>query len=150
MRVVIRPLASTDREAWRPLWQGYLDFYQRPLAPEISDLTWARLNDPAEPMFALGAEIDGDLVGFAHAVIHRSTWLAGHSCYLEDLFVSPASRSGGVGRALIEAVAQEAGVRGCDRLHWLTHTDNATARHLYDKVAAHLGFVSYRRSLLDS
>ncbi|WEK49764.1 MAG: GNAT family N-acetyltransferase [Candidatus Kaistia colombiensis] len=150
MRVVIRPLVAADHEAWRPLWQGYLDFYQRTLAPEITDLTWARLNDPAEPMFALGAESDGRLVGFAHAVIHRSTWLAGHSCYLEDLFVSPASRSGGVGRALIEAVAQQAGVRGCDRLHWLTHADNTTARRLYDKVAAQLGFISYRRSLLDA
>ena len=150
MTVVIRPLDLVDREAWLSLWHGYLDFYERTLAPEIIDLTWARLNDPAEPMFALGAEHDWQLVGFAHAVIHRSTWLAGHSCYLEDLFVSPASRSGGVGRALIEATAKQAEVRGCDRLHWLTHTDNATARRLYDKVAADLGFISYRRSLLDT
>ncbi|WP_029076099.1 GNAT family N-acetyltransferase [Kaistia adipata] len=149
MNVVIRPLAPADHAAWLSLWQGYLDFYERALAPEITDLTWTRLHDPAEPMFALGAERDGRLVGFAHAILHRSTWLAGHSCYLEDLFVSPGDRGGGIGGALIEAVAQQARDRGCDRLHWLTHTDNATARRLYDKLAAHLGFVSYRRSLLD-
>ncbi|BCP54329.1 N-acetyltransferase [Kaistia sp. 32K] len=150
MNVVIRPLAPADHVAWLRLWQGYLDFYERTLSPEITALTWARLHDAAEPMFALGAEQDGRLVGFAHAILHRSTWLAGHSCYLEDLFVSPDSRGGGVGRTLIEAVARDARERGCDRLHWLTHTDNATARRLYDQVAAHLGFVSYRRSLLDT
>ena len=149
MSVVIRPLAPADHAAWLSLWQGYLDFYERPLAREITELTWTRLNAPDEPMFALGAEHDGRLVGFAHAILHRSTWLAGHSCYLEDLFVSPDSRGGGIGGALIEAVALNARDRGCDRLHWLTHTDNATARRLYDKVAAHLGFVSYRRSLLE-
>jgi GNAT superfamily N-acetyltransferase len=148
MTITVRPLVPTDRAAWLPLWQSYIDFYGRVVTPEISDLTWLRLHDAHEPMFGLGAVRDGMLAGFAIALLHRSTWLKGYSCYLEDLFVAPEARGGGAGRALIEAVAAEAVGRGADRLHWLTHRDNATARRLYDALASHSGMVSYRRSLL--
>ena len=43
-------------------------------------------------------------VGLAHILFHRSTWSNGWYCYLEDLFVDPARRQKGTGRALIEAV----------------------------------------------
>ncbi|WP_432012206.1 hypothetical protein [Streptomyces cucumeris] len=37
--VEVRPLASADREAWEPLWQAYLDFYEQALPTEVTDLT---------------------------------------------------------------------------------------------------------------
>jgi GNAT superfamily N-acetyltransferase len=62
---------------------------------------------------------------------------------LEDLFVEPQARGGGTGRALIAAVADAARTRGCERLYWLTHESNATARRLYDVVATNEGFIRY-------
>ncbi|MEU8825829.1 GNAT family N-acetyltransferase [Streptomyces sp. NPDC048636] len=145
--VDVRPLAVGDRDVWEPLWQAYLDFYGQDLPTEVVDLTWARFADPAEPMGGLGAWADGVLVGICHYVLHPSTWSAGCSCYLEDLFTTPAARGRGVGRALIDATAAAARRAGAEKLYWQTHTDNATARALYDRVARHEGFVVYERAL---
>jgi GNAT superfamily N-acetyltransferase len=129
------------------LWQGYLTFYESSVAPEVTDETWRRFHDPAEPMGALGAFLDGRLVGIVHYLFHRSTWTTGDYCYLQDLFTVPEARGQGAGRALIEAVVERAKAAGASRVYWLTHETNATARVLYDKVADRSGFIQYRRIL---
>lgn len=143
----MRSLQLTDRDAWDPLWQGYLAFYETALPASVTDATWLRFSDPAEPMHALGA-FDGErLVGICHHLLHRSTWSLGHYAYLEDLFTNPAHRGRGVARALIEVTAQSARDGGATKLYWQTHEGNMAARALYDQVARHEGFVVYEREL---
>jgi GNAT superfamily N-acetyltransferase len=96
-------------------------------------------------MLCLVAEDDDALIGFTHLVFHRGTWAIGDFCYLEDLFVAEHARNRGAAHALIEAVYALADERGCERVYWLTHESNTTARALYDKLARHLGFIQYRR-----
>ena len=141
----IRPLAAADKQAWTPLWAGYVEFYRATIAPEVSELTFARLLDSAEPMFCLAAEQDRRVIGIVHCVLHRSTWTRGPYLYLQDLFVAPDVRSSGAGRALIEAVYVRADELGAERVYWLTHESNATARILYDRVAHRSGFIQYRK-----
>ena len=141
----IRPLTAADHDAWLPLWQGYQAFYKTAIAPEVTAVTWARLLDPADPVHALGAEVDSRLIGIAHYLFHRSTWTIGDYCYLQDLFVSEAARGSGAGRMLIEAVSAAAEAAGASRVYWLTAEDNDTARALYDRVARYSGFIQYRR-----
>ena len=143
--VVIRALRREDRAPWEVLWRAYLAFYESEVAPEVTSGTWARLHDAAEPMFALGAFKDEELVGIVHYLFHRSTWTLGDYCYLQDLFTADEARGQGVGRALIEAVYEEARAAGASRVYWLTHETNATARRLYDAVAARSGFIQYRK-----
>jgi GNAT superfamily N-acetyltransferase len=143
--IVIEPLDAGDREGWEPLWQGYLTFYGASLTPEVTDTTWRRLLDPAEPVNGLVALLDGEIVGIVHYIYHRSTWTMGDYCYLQDLFTSEAARGRGVGRALIEAVYESAKADGASRVYWLTHESNTSARALYDKVAARSGFIQYRQ-----
>ncbi len=143
--MIIRPLKPADRAGWEPLWQGYLRFYETRLAAEVTDLTFARLTGGADPMGGLVAEASGSLVGIAHWITHRSCWTAGDYCYLQDLFVAPAHRGAGIGRALIEAVSDKARGLGCARVHWLTHETNTNAMRLYDSIAERSGFVQYRR-----
>jgi GNAT superfamily N-acetyltransferase len=145
--VLIRAIGEDEREAWNPLWDGYLTFYKTTLAQEISDTAWARFHDPGEPLFALGGYMDGQLLGFAHYLFHRSTWARNRYCYLEDLFVADSVRRLGVGRALIEEVYRKAESAGASRVYWLTQSDNTQARALYDKVADNLGFIQYRKVL---
>ena len=145
--IVIRSIEPAERAAWEPLWQGYLTFYGVSLPAETTDATWSRFHDPAEPMFALGAYVDGELRGIVHYILHRSTWSVGGYCYLQDLFVAEKTRGLGLGRALIEAVYARAGEAGAGRVYWLTHKDNATARRLYDAVADDAGFIQYRKML---
>ena len=142
--VAIRPVGAHERAAWEPLWNGYLAFYEATLAPRTHDVTWARLHDPAEPMFILGAYTGERLVGIAHYLYHRSCWSAGDYCYLQDLFVAADLRGGGIGRKLIAAVEQAARNAGASRVYWMTHETNAAARALYDKVAERSGFIQYR------
>lgn len=143
----LRPLVEADRSAWLPLWAGYQAFYKITLAPEVTDLTWRRFLDPAEPVFALGA-FEGDrLVGIVHYIFHRSTWFAGPVCYLQDLFTLPAARGQGVGRALIQGVDEQAARAGARRVYWQTQSTNEAGRRLYDKVAQHLGFIVYSHDL---
>ncbi|KQW23153.1 GNAT family acetyltransferase [Afipia sp. Root123D2] len=144
-RVLIRPVGEDERAAWEPLWQDYLTFYKATLPPENTDAAWKRFHDPDEPMFLLGAYVDGKLTGIVQYLFHRSTWTPGSYCYLQDLFVSESGRGHGVGRALIEAVYENAKKAGASRVHWLTQTTNAQARILYDQVADNSGFMQYRK-----
>jgi GNAT superfamily N-acetyltransferase len=144
-RVSIRPVGEDERAAWEPLWQGYLTFYKTSLPPENTDVAWKRFHDPDEPMFLLGAYVDGKLTGIVQYLFHRSTWTPGNYCYLQDLFVTESGRGHGVGRALIEAVYEKARQAGASRVHWLTQTTNAQARILYDQVADDSGFMQYRK-----
>lgn len=146
-KIVVRPLLPDDRAAWEPLWQGYLAFYKASVPAETTNLTWARLHDPAEPMHVFGAEVDGRLLGIVHYIFHRSTWTPGPYCYLQDLYVDEAARGHGLGRRLIEAVYAEAAAQGASRVYWLTHEGNATARMLYDRIADQPGFMQYRKLL---
>jgi GNAT superfamily N-acetyltransferase len=143
--VVIKPVTVSERAEWEPLWKGYLDFYEAKVSRETYDTTWARLQDPNEPMYALGAYVDGKLIGIVHYLYHRSCWTIGDYCYLQDLFVAKESRKLGLGRALIEAVYKVAKKEGASRVHWLTHETNATARALYDTLADRPGFIQYRK-----
>ena len=143
-KIEVRPVASGERAAWEPLWKGYLDFYKTSVPKEVYDTTWARLHDPAEPMGAVGAYVEGRLCGIVHYIFHRSTWTTSDYCYLQDLFTAEEARGHGVGRTLIEAVYEKAKAAGASRVYWLTHETNTTAQILYDKVAARSGFIQYR------
>lgn len=142
---IVRPLGAADKQAWMPLWAGYLEFYQTSLPSDVTDATFTRLTGPDLDMFGLVAEQGGRIIAIAHCVVHRSTWAKGNYIYLNDLFVTPDVRGSGAGRALIEAIYQRADEMGAERVYWLTHESNATARKLYDSVAVNDGFLEYRR-----
>ncbi len=145
----IRAPRFGDYEPWKVLFDGYNAFYGREgptaLSPAVVVTTWARIHDADEPVHALVAEEDGNLIGLAHYLFHRSTTAIADNCYLQDLFTTPASRGKGVGRALIEAVYGRAARAGAARVYWQTHESNASAQRLYDQVAERSGFIVYRR-----
>lgn len=144
---LVRQIEPGDLTEWMELWQGYQEFYKTSIPDETSQQTWQRFLDPAEPMSAALATIDGKPVGLVHWIRHRSCWTISDYCYLQDLFVSPAARGTGLGRALIEHVYAEAEKAGCGRVYWLTHETNTDAMTLYDRIADKSGFVQYRKML---
>jgi GNAT superfamily N-acetyltransferase len=99
-KVVIRTVAADERAAWEPLWNGYLAFYKATLAADATDVAWQRFHDPDEPMFVLGAYVEGRLTGIVHYLFHRSSWTVGNYCYLQDLFVAESARGFGLGLRL--------------------------------------------------
>lgn len=150
-RLDIRPIRDTDYAQWRPLWDGYNAFYGRSGAtalPEpITQATWRRFFDTGEPVHALVGVHEGRVVSLAHYLYHRSTTRLHDVCYLQDLFTAPELRGRGVGRRLIHSVYDAARATGCSRVYWHTQTTNGPGRALYDKVAAHHGFIVYSHDL---
>jgi GNAT superfamily N-acetyltransferase len=147
MAISVRQLGPADRAQWAPLWKGYQTFYKTDIPHATTQVTWQRFLDPAEPMHCALAESAGTVIGLVHYIEHRSCWTTGNYMYLQDLFIDPGRRAGGVGRVLIEHVYREAAARGCSRVHWLTHETNTDAMHLYDRIADRSGFVQYRKVL---
>ena len=141
MTLTIQKLEPSDRAAWEVLFRAYMDFYKRTLPQERYDRAWDEFRKDTR-MHALGARLDGRLVGITHFLIHANT-SSDDVCYLQDLFTDPEVRGKGVARTLIAAVADWAKARGCPRLYWQTQASNATARLLYDKVAVNRGFIRY-------
>jgi GNAT superfamily N-acetyltransferase len=145
MSIMARLIEKRDRAQWQTMWDGYNAFYGRPNFPmEITETTWSRFFDAAEPVHALVAEQDNQLLELTHYLFHRSTTPINPSCYLQDLFTIEAARGHGVGRALIEAVRDQAAFAGSSRLYWQTHKTNHSAMKLYDKLAERTGFLVYR------
>ena len=148
---LVRAPHESDYNQWLRLWEGYNRFYKRvgPTAvpPEVTQTTWDRFFSSAEPVHALVAERGSTLVGLVHYIYHRNTTMIGPTCYLQDLFTDETTRGQGIGRALINAVYEQARAAGAGRVYWHTHETNETAMKLYDKVAEHSGFVMYRKNL---
>jgi GNAT superfamily N-acetyltransferase len=148
---IVRLVAQADFSQWLPLWQGYNKFYGRfdgtVLRDEITQATWARFFDAYEPVYAMVAEDDGQLVGLVHYLFHRSTISIAPTCYLQDLFTQDTTRGKGIGRALVNAVYEQARLAGLARVYWQTHESNSTAMKLYDQVADRSGFVVYRKDI---
>ena len=145
--VEIKVVERDDFDIWLPLWKGYQRFYEVTIPESVTRETWDRFLDPIEPMHAALAVAGDEAVGLVHSIYHRSTWMTGDYCYLQDLFVADAARGNGVGRTLIEHVYADAKRRGAPRMYWLTHESNQSARQLYDRVADRSGFIQYRKSL---
>jgi GNAT superfamily N-acetyltransferase len=87
----------------------------------------------AEVLLALEG---GEPVGFAVYFYNFSTWLGRPGLYLEDLFVRPAVRGKGFGRALLERLAQIAKERGCGRMEWAVLDWNDPAIQFYRRLGA--------------
>lgn len=141
--VKVREAQADDFEAWLRLWNGYLDFYGTRLDKAVTLATWRRVLSHDSGLFCRLAENEQGVVGFAICVLHEGTWVTQPLCYLEDLFVDDAARGRGAGRALIEAIINEAREKGWSKVYWVTREGNP-ARALYDKLATVDDYVRYR------
>ena len=82
------------------------------------------------------AEWNGEPAGFALYFFNFSTFVGKPGIYLEDLFVRPALRSHGIGRALLRALARIARERDCGRLEWAVLDWNEPALKFYESLGA--------------
>jgi GNAT superfamily N-acetyltransferase len=85
---------------------------------------------------AAGPAADGPVVGFALWFLNFSTWLGRHGIYLEDLYVTPAMRGRGIGKALLAELAATCVRRGYGRLEWWVLDWNAPAIGFYRSIGA--------------
>jgi GNAT superfamily N-acetyltransferase len=144
----VRALAAGDRIEWERHWNAYCSFYGEDLPGSTTDTTWSRIVDPASVVKGWGAfDGSGNLVAFAHVVLHPHTWSPKTLAYLEDLFVAQPYRGRDVGHTLLTFLWHLAEERGWGRLYWHTETSNAAARRLYDRFRPADAYVRYTLTL---
>ena len=85
---------------------------------------------------ALICDAGGQAIGYAVYFYNYSTWLGRNGIYLEDLYVSPAQRGSGAGKALLQHIARIAVAEGCGRFEWSVLDWNEPAITFYEAVGA--------------
>jgi GNAT superfamily N-acetyltransferase len=84
------------------------------------------------------AEWDSRPAGFAFFFYNYSTWRGRPGLYLEDLFVSPEHRGKGIGKALMQHIAQIALRENCYGIRWMVLEWNEPALKFYEALGAEL------------
>jgi GNAT superfamily N-acetyltransferase len=137
MPATIRPARPGDEGDILRLIEALADYEREPdaVATTEEDLRGHLFVDDPR-VFAHVAEQDGRVVGIAVWFLSFSTWTGRHGVYLEDLFVEPELRGGGVAGDLMRALAAEARARGCARMDWAVLDWNEPAKGFYRRLGA--------------
>jgi GNAT superfamily N-acetyltransferase len=143
----IRPATPADAASILGLIRELADYEHEPNAVVATEADllrdgWGLAADGATPLLpagplrfvALMAELDGAAAGFALYFNSYSTWLGHHGIRLEDLYVTPALRGRGIGKALLARLARIAIDEGCGRLEWDVLDWNEPAIAVYRRI----------------
>ena len=132
-----RPATPTDVPAIVGLIRELADFEKLAhLVVVTPESLLPQLFGPRPAAEALVAEHAGTVVGFALFFTNFSTFLGQPGLYLEDLYVQPAHRGSGLGKALLQHLAALAVARGCGRFEWSVLDWNRNAIAFYEKMGA--------------
>jgi len=147
--VTVRPLRPDDAVAWRPLFDGYAEFYGRDMSDAVADEVWRWLLDPGHVLEGLIAhDAGGKAVGIAHVRACPRPLAGCDMGFLDDLYVDPPARGSGAADALFDALRDMARQRGWPVIRWLTQEYNYRGRAFYDRyTGAKSDFVMYQWSL---
>ncbi len=91
---------------------------------------------PAATAHALICEDAGEPVGMAVYFFNYSTWQGRNGIYLEDLYVDPAARGKGAGKAMLKHLARIAVEKDCGRFEWSVLDWNTPSIEFYDRLGA--------------
>src|SRR5689334_4108530 len=133
----IRPATRADAPVIASLVRELADYEKLLPEAKATDADFLRELDAPNPVIhVLIAEWLGKPVGFALYFFNFSTFVGRPGLYLEDLFVRPALRGKGVGRALLQALARIARERNCGRMEWAVLDWNEPALRFYRTLDA--------------
>lgn len=133
----IRPATAADAATIASLVRELAEYEKLAHEAKARPEDFARELSAANPVIrVLIAEWDGEPVGFALYFFNFSTFVGRPGLYLEDLFVRPALRSKGIGRALLRALARIARERDCGRMEWAVLDWNEPALRFYRSLGA--------------
>jgi GNAT superfamily N-acetyltransferase len=147
--VAIAPLSAADGIAWRLAYGDYAIDVDSPVDDAIAARVWTWLLDPAHPLEGIAAYVGTTFAGFAHYRPFPRTLDGNEAGFLDDLWVAAPFRGTGVVHAIfarLEAIARE---RGWTHIRWVTQTENARARRLYDSIARPIEILTYRLDTSD-
>jgi GNAT superfamily N-acetyltransferase len=136
--IQIRPGVEADIPVILALIRGLAEYEKaRPEEVPVEESVLRESLFGARPAAeVLLAEVAGETAGFALFFHNFSTWQGRRGLYLEDLFVRPAMRGRGIGKALLCELARIAMERGCARMEWAVLGWNKPAIDFYTRLSA--------------
>jgi ribosomal protein S18 acetylase RimI-like enzyme len=133
----IRPATESDVDAIVGLVYELAEYEKLPQECHLTPvLLQAALFGEHPAVFGHVAEANGAVVGYTLHFLNFSTWEGVHGIYLEDLYVQPAHRGSGAGRALLAELARIATERGYARVEWSVLNWNEPAIGFYRRIGA--------------
>jgi GNAT superfamily N-acetyltransferase len=137
VELVIRPARTSDVPVVLSLVRELAVYEREPDAVEATEeLLEQALLGPEPVASCFVAEHEGAVVGFALWYVTFSTWKGRPGLWLEDLYVQPAHRGSGYGRALLQELAAVCVARGYPRLEWWVLDWNVDAQGFYRSLGA--------------
>lgn len=133
---IIRSALPADEAVWLKLWHGYCEDLGVSADKDLTRRTWTRILDPDSAIMCIVAEVEGQVYGLAHCVVHEYTLERQAVCCLQDVYVVPSARGRGIASALIEWLCNAMRAEGWAQLYWLAREDNELARKLSGRFAA--------------
>ena len=133
----IRPAEPRDVPALIAMVLELAEYENTPEQAIATDADFSRdLFGESPRVHSLVVEVSGEVVAYAFYFLNYSTWLGRHGIYLEDLYVRPAFRGQGYGKALLIRLAQECVEKGFGRLDWSVLDWNTPSRDFYAALGA--------------
>jgi GNAT superfamily N-acetyltransferase len=133
----IRPATRADAQVIASLVRELAEYEKLAHEARANAADFLReLESPDPVIHVLIAEWSNAPVGFALYFYNFSTFVGRPGLYLEDLFVRPAHRARGIGRALLRALARIARERNCGRMEWAVLDWNEPALNFYETLGA--------------
>jgi GNAT superfamily N-acetyltransferase len=135
--LVLRDATRDDVPAILQLIRDLAEYEKEPQAAVATEADLLRDGFGERPLFRVVlAEWNGELAGFAFYFLNYSTWQGRPGLYLEDLFVRPAHRGRGIGKALLVHLAGIALRENCGRFVWQVLDWNEPALRFYESLGA--------------
>ena len=133
--IKVRHIIEKDFKEWRPLFEGYADFYKVKINDDIIDNVWSWLHDSKHVLKALVVEKNQQVVAFAHYRKMPSALRGKDIGFLDDLYVHTECRGQKLSELLIYELQKISRENKWNLVRWITRDDNERAKNVYDKIA---------------
>ena len=133
--IKVRHIIEKDFKEWRPLFEGYADFYKVKINDDIIDNVWSWLHDSKHVLKALVVEKNQQIVAFAHYRKMPNALRGKDIGFLDDLYVNPECRGQKLSELLIYELQKISKENNWNLVRWITRDDNERAKNVYDKIA---------------
>jgi GNAT superfamily N-acetyltransferase len=134
--IEVRPAREDEIDELMPLMRAYCEFYEStPTDEGVIEMLRTLITDPAQGAVFIARD-GAQAVGVATLDWKWSSLKGARIGYLEDLFVDPDARGGGIADALIEICADRCRELGMPAMEWATAPDNHRAQKVYNRTGA--------------
>ena len=145
MTITINPLQRQDRNEWESLYRGYAEFYKVPMEQSTLDQVWHWIFDSNTEFFAFMAkDNNGNGLGLMHFRAMPSPIRGALVGFLDDMYIIPNARGQGLVDDMFAVLKQQARIKGCPFVRWITAEDNYRGRAVYDRVSSKTHWQTYQ------